>query len=279
MTMMRIATTRSRDMQPLALGGQLVIDAAASITAVLTRSLSPAHAALFAEPEADAERGEIDWYAEVDGPLAVLSELPEAEAAASRERLDSLTTDISALAARLAASEAANERRIGEILLLALNVPAASAIRTIGGRPVLVGWGHRAADAGGRQVAVQGLARAQTVDAPMEIFGPPASPWASPRPPARQFGWPLLALALLLLIPGLWLLNHDLALLSARQVCRIDRADLANLDRWRQVELQGTELDNRLAALVAQAASARHHCQVAQAQPDVAPVTAPGGGT
>jgi len=275
MTAMRIATTRSQDMQPLGLGGQRVIDAAASIAAVLTRMLSPAHAALFAEPEPDAGRGEIDWYAEVAGPVAVLSELPEPQKSAAQAELDRLTAGISTLATQLSAGAEANERRIGELLMLALNVPSQNCIRVTGAQPVLVGWGHRAAEAGNLSLAVRGVVQTQLAEAPMDILPPP--PVFRPAAVgASGFAWPLLAAAAILLLPALYLLQQDFGLLGAARICRIKPADLAIEQNWRQAQLHGAVLDTELAGLVAEIADQRRNCAV-PAAPAIQPAPEDGG--
>jgi hypothetical protein len=271
MTAMRIATTRGQDMQPLGLGGQRVIDAAASITAVLTRTLSAAHAALFAEPEADTARGEIDWYAEVHGPVGVLSELPEPQKSTAQAELDRLTAGISQLAAQLTAGAEANERRIGELLMLALNVPSQNCIRVTGTQPVLVGWGHRAAEAGNLSLAVRGMVKTQVEDAPMDILPPPPAYRLAAQ--TRGMAWPLIAAAVILLIPALYLLEHDLGLLGAARVCRIKPADLATEQAYRQAQLRGTALDSELAELVARVADQRRNC----AAPGIVPAPEDGG--
>jgi len=275
MTMMRIATTRSQEMQALRLGGQRVVDAAAAISAMLSRSLSPEHAALFAEPEGDAERGEIDWYAEVEGPVTTLADLPEPAQSTAQQELNRLTTDISTLASRLSASQEANERRIGELLMLALNVPAPYCIKVTGGQPVLIGWGHRSADANNLPMAIQGMTRVkpEAPERPMEILPPP--PVMRGGAGARPMAWGWLALALALLIIGLGLLDHDLFLLQSNRVCQVNRADLASLDHWRQAQAQGAALQAELEGLQKQANAARCNCpQTGSGQPGGAP---PGG--
>jgi hypothetical protein len=55
-----IATTVGRDLSPLGTGGQRAVDCWNTIVLLLERELSPAHAALLAEPLVNAARGVID---------------------------------------------------------------------------------------------------------------------------------------------------------------------------------------------------------------------------
>src|SRR3978361_1143596 len=95
----RIATSSNRDLQPLGTGGQLTIGASEALSALLTRELTSAHAALFAEPQARSERGEVDWCAECTGPADPLSHLPPEQAVPVQAELDRLEADIRALMA------------------------------------------------------------------------------------------------------------------------------------------------------------------------------------
>jgi hypothetical protein len=267
MTMLLIATTRPEEMQPLGLGGQLVVDAASSIQAVLRRRLGPVHAALYAEPERDQSRGDVDWYADGEGSAQSLIDLPEPERSKVRAGLMGLMADIDKLAEGLSVSEEAGERRLGEMLRLSLRLPSERAVMVLQGRPVLVGWGHEPGNAGNRSLAVTGQIRALVNTAAMVILPAPTAPWRMPPASAAvakkvSAGWPLLAAAILLLVPALALLDHDYRRLAAAGTCHVRVDDLAALDRWRQAELTGTKLDNRLAALMGQVEAAVRQCPV-----------------
>jgi len=119
----RIATTRSQDLQPLAAAGQTGIEAWRALHTLLLRELSPAHAALLAEPVASPARGEVDWYAEGDGAAIRLQDMAEPARTAAQARLDGLVGDIEALAARLSASRTDGDRFLSEMLGLALRLP------------------------------------------------------------------------------------------------------------------------------------------------------------
>src|SRR5205823_6891287 len=59
-----VAQTRNAELHALGTGGQLAVLAWDQVTQYLRRTLSPAHALLFAEPNFDPERGTVDWYTE-----------------------------------------------------------------------------------------------------------------------------------------------------------------------------------------------------------------------
>lgn len=296
MTMIKIATTRNQDMQALRLGGQLVISAAASITSVLTRMLSPQHAALFAEPEADMARGEVDWYADVSVPVGLLSELAEPAKSHAQGTLQSLMAEITELGGRLTSSADANERRTGELLKLALEIPGPFCIRIAGTQPILIGWGHHATTTATALTPVLGEVRVLAPVAPtpaMEIMPPPEAGTESTPPPidpqiSSQFAspitstkifwlidWRLLAAALLIFISALLLLRHDIWLFENCRQCQIASADQAQLEAWRQAEQQGVALDATLTSLQSQAASARCHCAAPQPQAQIKPSDGP----
>jgi hypothetical protein len=257
----RIATTSTRDLQPLGTGGQLTIDAAEVLFALLTRELTPMHAALFAEPHANSERGEVDWYAEGTGPAEPLSRLPPDQAAPVQAELDRLSHDIRALMARLRDATRESDRFLAEILDRALRLPYADAIRSRDGRPVLVGWGHEVI--GPLQGPVPVLGRARQTPPPMTILPPPGLP-----SPAGRRLWPwLAALAASLVLLGIagWLLLVS-PTVAGPTVCRMTDGDLAALGAWRNADAQNAALRAQFAGLVDNAGRRRLQCPpVAQA--------------
>ena len=215
----RIATTRQRDMQPLAVAGQTTIEAWLTLQTLLTRELGPAHAALLAEPVPNPALGEVDWYADAAGPVRPVQALPPAEQAALWTEAGRLVEDTRALAARLGGSRIEGDRFLAEMLALALppanaagqpellpeDLYAASRPAGPGLQPVLVGWGHS-------RVAARGAARVLTgakapVAAAMAILPPPPSPYhAAPR---RTWLWGVLAASLAVPALALLLLWRD----------------------------------------------------------------------
>jgi hypothetical protein len=260
----RIATTSTRDLQPLGTGGQLTIDAAGVLFALLTRELTPGHAALFAEPHANSERGEVDWYAEGTGPAEPLSRLPPEQAARVQAELDRLSSDIRALVARLHDATRESDRFLAEILDRALRLPNADSVRSRNGRPVLVGWGHEVI--GPLQGPVPVLGRARQAPPPITILPPPISP----SPAGRLLWWWLAALLASLVLLGIagWLLLIP-PTVAGPGVCRTADDDLDALSAWRNADAQNATLRAQFAGLVDNAGRRRLQC------PPVARVVAP----
>lgn len=143
MTDVLIATTSTQGLQPLGSAAQRSYEL---VSGALRDRLGADHAALLAEPVAAAHGDSIDWYAPGPGLPVALADLPEEEAQALRDRLAGLVGEIEAEAARLSASEAPEDQRLGEALAHAVELPGEEmihALRTPGGglAPVLVHWG------------------------------------------------------------------------------------------------------------------------------------------
>ncbi|MCE2921456.1 MAG: hypothetical protein LW837_16100 [Roseomonas sp.] len=200
-----IATTRNAELQVLGTGGQLAVQAWDQITGYLRRARSPAHAALFAEPNPDADRGITDWYAAGQGAAPPLETLPEAAQEAARAEFARLYGDIREEADRLRASTRESERFLGELIALALITPATDCLRVIGGQPVLVAWGHAKLGEAPSPELLIGMTRRRGGAGAMQIVGPPAEPQAK-RP---LLFWLLGLLGLLLLLLLLLLLWRD----------------------------------------------------------------------
>lgn len=197
-----IATTRNAELQVLGTGGQLAVQAWDQITGYLRRARSPAHAALFAEPNPDPDRGITDWYAGVQGAAPPLETLPEAAQDSARAEFARLYGDIREEADRLRASTRESERFLGELLALALITPATDCLRVVGGQPVLVAWGHAKLGEAPSPELLIGMTGRRGSAGPMQIVGPPAEP------PAKRplLFWLLGLLGLLLLLLLLLLL-------------------------------------------------------------------------
>jgi hypothetical protein len=200
-----IATTRNAELQVLGTGGQLAVQAWDQISGYLRRARSPAHAALFAEPNPDADRGITDWYAAGQGAAPPLETLPEAAQEAARAEFTRLYGDIREEADRLRASTRESERFLGELLALALITPATDCLRVVGGQPVLVAWGHAKLGEAPSPELLIGMTRRRGGAGAMQIVGPPAAPPEKP----SWLSWLLGLLGLLLLLLLLLLLWRD----------------------------------------------------------------------
>jgi len=254
-----IATTLNRDLLAQGVGGQLAVQHWEQLTQYLKRALSPRHAALFAEPNPDPERGSIDWYAPGSGPAVPLPQLDPAAAEAARALLMPMVAEIQAAAEKLRGSASEGERFLGELLRLALEIPDQGAIRLRDGVPVLAPWGHTAAGPGGvRELLVKMM---PLPVAPMAMVGAPAAVAA-----ARSRIWPWLLAALLLLLAlllALFLLWRDPFgwFATPEAQCVAPPTQLGTLDRLREEEAREGALRAELARIYAEAGERRLLCQ------------------
>jgi hypothetical protein len=254
-----IATTLNRDLLAQGVGGQLAVQHWEQLTQYLKRALSPRHAALFAEPNPDPERGSIDWYAPGSGPAVPLPQLDPAAAEAARALLMPMVAEIQAAAEKLRGSASEGERFLGELLRLALEIPDQGAIRLRDGVPVLAPWGHTAAGPGGvRELLVKMM---PLPVAPMAMVGAPAAVAA-----ARSRIWPWLLAALLLLLAlllALFLLWRDPFgwFATPEAQCVAPPTQLGTRDRLREEEAREGALRAELARIYAEAGERRLLCQ------------------
>jgi hypothetical protein len=265
MANLRVATTRSQDLQPLAASGQTAIESWRTLHTMLSKDLSAAHASLLAEPVVNPARGEVDWYAEGDGPAIPLQDLPEPARVAAMARRDRLVGDIRAYAAGLAARRTSSDRLLAEMLDLALTMPASDGMYVRGEQPILTGWGH--VRSGGRcgAVTLSGPAMPPPA-AQMRILPPPPSPYAA-APPRRPwlsgvlgaaFLAPLLALTLIWRDPLGWFV------VDAPQ-CRVEPAQLGLAQNLVDEVAHEGVLRAELARLTADAGQRRLQCPPAPA--------------
>ncbi len=271
MANLRIATTRAQDLQPLAAAGQAGIESWRALHTLLLQDLSPAHAALLAEPVANAARGEVDWYAEGDGPAIPLQELPEPARAAATDRLDQLVGGIEALAAKLGDSRMNADRLLADMLRLALRLPGTDSVYVRGGQPVLVGWGH--VRSGGRGGAVVLTGPVMPPPAPhAAILPPPPSPYAAAAPP-RMWLWGALGAALLAPLLALELGMRDPFGWFAVDMpqCRLEPGQLALAQGLDDGVAREGVLRTELARLTADAGQRRLLCPPVPAQQAAAP--------
>jgi len=281
MASLSIATTRSQDLQPLAAAGQTGIESWRALHTLLLQDLSAAHAALLAEPVANAARGEVDWYAEGDGPAVLMQDLPDAARAAATTRLDQLVGDIEALAAKLgdsrtlrssapsglrssAPSEDA-DRLLSDMLRLALRLPGPDNIHVRGEQPVLVAWGHVRSGGRGGAVALTGPAMPPQATH-TAILPPPPSPYAAAAPP-RVWIWGALGASLLAPSLALALLWRDPFGWFAVDVpqCRLEPGQLGLAQGLDDAVAREGVLRTELARLTADAGQRRLLCPPIQA--------------
>lgn len=260
----RIAVTRSAEFQPLGAGGTLAVEHWDSLTAQIGADLSPAHAALFAEPQRNPQRGEIDWYAGGSGAAERADALPEAERAALLARWHAMRDEIAALAQRIAARPDSSSRFMAALIEAALHVPAPEArnLYRIDGAPVVVAWGHEPSGMAAARETLTGHVAA--ADVPMAILPPPP-------PPARPAAalWPAIAA----LLASLALLAAVLLVLwrdpygwfaAPANACAADPEQLRALAELRDLSTREAVLRRELARVIAEAAQRRADCPPVQ---------------
>ncbi|MHA6262506.1 hypothetical protein ACXYMO_04830 [Arenibacterium sp. CAU 1754] len=190
-----LVTTSSEGLQPLGTAAQRSYEL---VTSAVERLLSPAHAAIFAEPVAAPHGDKIDWYAGQKGQATALPDLPEPDQDQLRDRLGRLIADIRSAADQLRESDSSEDQRLGEALDHAIEVPDEAMVfglRDAAGAllPVLVHWAWLRDE----QRAVRGVLTAM-VPRPGGIAA--TQPGASERTGgASRFWWWLILLGWLLL--------------------------------------------------------------------------------
>lgn len=270
-----VVTTRSQDMQPLATAGQTGIEAWRTLQAVLMKELTPAHAALLAEPVANEARGEVDWYAEGDGPAVRLQDLAEPARATAQALLDHLVGGIEALAARLRNSRKDGERFVSDMLSLALRLPGDDAVYVRDGQPVLVGWGHVRSGGRGGAVILTGPAMPSSA-AQGAILPPPPSPYAA-LPAPRTWLWGVLGASLLVpLLAGLPLWRDPFGWFAIDvPQCRLEPGEIGLAQGLQEEVAREGVLRTELARLAADAGQRRLMCPPERPLPQQAAVPPP----
>jgi hypothetical protein len=268
-----IATTRNAELQVLGTGGQLAVQAWDQISGYLRRARSPAHAALFAEPNPDADRGITDWYAAGQGAAPPLESLPDAAQEAARAEFARLYGDIREEADRLRASTRESERFLGELLALALITPATDCLRVVGGQPVLVAWGHAKLGEAPSPELLIGMTRRRGGAGAMQIVGPPAAP-----PEKRSWlSWLLGLLGLLLLLLLLLLLWRDPFgwFKAALPQCVVQPGNAELLDELRAAQAREAALRNDIAGEMLRLGDRRTACPAPEPPPRPRPPEPP----
>ena len=268
-----IATTRNAELQPLASGGQVVTQVWQQIAGHLGRALTPQHAALLAEPQADQERGVTDWYSDAIGTPTVLESLPEPAREAARATLTRLVQDVQGEISKLRACRRDADKLLAELLALALVTPDAGSVRVVGAQPVLVAWGHAAVNAAPAPELLLGqLSRASgivTGSGNMAIVGPPVADVIR-RPWAAILALLLAILLLLLLLLLLW--RDPLGWFTAGPVqCVIPPAEIELSDRLRQEQDREAQLRQEILREAQRLGERRIACPPVLLPPEPAP--------
>jgi len=137
-----VERTRQSDLQPLVANGVPVYRMYGQIRVELLRTLSQAHLDLFAEPNPDPTTGDIQWFAPHPGAIVRLADCSEDDRADAEFHLARLVDEISHHIDQLNQSNDDDERAMANVLAMAIEIPDESHIFTVGGQPVIAGWGH-----------------------------------------------------------------------------------------------------------------------------------------
>lgn len=277
MAMIRLLTTRSRDLQALAASGQTAADSWRALRTLLLQELTPLHAGLLAEPVVNAALGEVDWYSDGEGAAVRLEELEGGARGLAQGVLDGLVGDIGGLAARLSASRADGDRFLAEMLGLAMRLPGPGFVFVVGEQPVLAGWGH--VQAGGRSAGVALRGVAAPVVVAMPILPPPLSPYGV-APAARTWLWGVLGASLLApLLVVLFAWRDPFGWFSPEvPMCRLEPGQLGLSQGLEEEVAREGVLRAELARLTADAGQRRLMCppvRLAAVPPPPLPATPP----
>ena len=205
-----LLTSQRNAMRALASQGIFATDCHAQVCSIIAQHLSPAHAALIAEPQHDPGQQRIDWYAGVNGTATPVSALPAEEAERLRARAGELARDILQLSEQWGKDAQSREALAGQMLALVLQHPHEDDLWSVDGQPVLVNWGFAPGAVGAMPQDLSRMGGA----IPVAAAAAPVAAAAVPVAAAGRgcLGW-LLPLLLALLL--LWLLLAALGILPS----------------------------------------------------------------
>jgi hypothetical protein len=129
--------------QALELSGRSLVGACAQIASILKSRLGHDHGELLAQARPWPEGG-IAWSTSLEGTVRPASQLAPDELEKLQQRANRLIGDIRGLAEQMAA-EGPAARLVAQMLQRSLMQPPGDWLYSVGGKPVLVMWGHAAA--------------------------------------------------------------------------------------------------------------------------------------
>lgn len=205
--------------QALEVGGRSLVGAHAQIASILKSRLGQDHGELLAQARPLPD-GATAWSTSLEGTVRPLASLAPAERARLQQRAERLMGDIRGLAVQMSAESPA-ARLVAQMLQRALMQAPGDWLYSVGGKPVLVMWGHAAPGAApplapvpmpvaapaasppAAPVAPAGAAAVEQLAASMAGPTPPEPPppAATHEPSRRWLGWGLPGLLLLALVP------------------------------------------------------------------------------
>ena len=204
--------------QALEVGGRSLVGAHAQIASILKSRLGHDHGELLAQARPLPDGGTA-WSTLREGAVQPASSLAPDERARLQQRADRLIGEIRGLAGQMS-SEGPAARLVAQMLERALMQAPGDWLYSVGGKPVLVMWGHAAPGAGPPPAPMPlpaaaptasppvapaltaGAAAVEQLAASMGDPTPPDQPPAAAHQPSRRWlGWGLLGLLLLALVP------------------------------------------------------------------------------
>lgn len=192
-----VVTTENRDFKPLGARGDYVLEARERL-----RELGPDYVSLLAEPVSESGWGRTSWFN--NGPIIArpANSLNEAEAAALYGQLTAMRVQIGKLADSIASprGRGGGDKELAQALRRIAVVPSdEDFVWSVGGKPLLVAWGHIHIDDSRPEETIigEGLLprKSWSLPEPDPVRPEPAPPAASV--PVR---WPWYLLAWLLFI-------------------------------------------------------------------------------
>lgn len=128
--------------QALSVAGRPLPSAHASLASILASRLGQAHRGLLATPTTEPDGGVL-WTSPLPGEVQPATALPPEDRSRLDKRAAQLLGDIRGLATQMRAEGATGEV-VGTMLELAARHPPGDWLYSVGGKPVLVLWGHDA---------------------------------------------------------------------------------------------------------------------------------------
>lgn len=230
--------TRGDAGQAVQVGGRALTAAHEQISGILRSRLGQNHAELLAIPKPDADG--IAWSTNLAGTVTPAAQLPEDERAKLQQRAERFLGEIRGLAQQLR-GEGPASAVVAQMLEQATKQPPGDWLYSVGGRPVMVMWGHAAPGTPVAPVAAAAAAAAAAATAtPAAAAVPPALPpaaapvvppsaaAAAPAPWKRWLLWGLLLLVLLYLLFFGWKRCSEMPVADAGLAEQIAQAEARN---------------------------------------------------
>lgn len=142
----RITTTERSGLSVSQVGGNDIYKMLPQVRSIVERgNLGEDYLTLFAEP-VDGGRT-IDWYADEEGDVARVTELPKEEQVLLLQRFQEMFSALQAYVNELRAQPKPTFKNYADILEKAIITPGLDYLYAVNGKPVLVGWGFSKNDA------------------------------------------------------------------------------------------------------------------------------------